>query len=358
MQTPTLEFRVKEIIQETADTKTFVLEPTDAQISSYQPGDASPGEASPGQFLTFLLYLENREVRRSYSMSSSPGTDALPAITIKRVANGEVSRYWHDRVQVGTVLQALPPAGRFTPDVSDGQPRDIFLLGAGSGITPLFSILKYILTQEPESRVTLLYASRRERSVIFYDQLEEWQQRYPDRLEIIHILSQPSDDWLGRRGRINNYRLENVVRKRLHFPADRARFFLCGPFELMRVAEITLLFMGFAPAQIRKENFVIDSVPPPPKKSEAHTISLNFHGDERNLEVSAYTSILQAALNSGIPIPYSCKGGRCGTCAAICRSGEVRMSLNDVLTDRDLAQGWVLTCTGYAESEGVVLEIV
>ncbi len=359
MQTPTLEFRVKEIIQETADTRTFVLEPTNADPVSYQPGDASPGKTLPGQFLTFLLHLENREVRRSYSMSSAPSLDALPAITIKRVANGEVSRYWHDRVKVGTILNALPPAGRFTLDPpKNDEPRDLFLVAAGSGITPLFSILKSALTQEPNSRVTLLYASRRERSIIFKNQLEDWQQRYPERLEVLHILSQPTDDWTGRRGRINNYRLENIVKKRRHFPAGRARFFLCGPFELMRVAEITLLFMGFAPEQIRKENFVIDTVPPTPKISEPHTILLNFQGEERKLQVPAYANILQAALNEGIPVPYSCKGGRCGTCAAICRAGEVRMSLNDVLTDRDLAQGWVLTCTGYAESEGVVLEIV
>lgn len=347
MQTPTLAFRVEEIIQETADTRTFVLKPTGDKPVVYQPG----------QFLTFLLDLENRELRRSYSMSSAPGIDTLPAITIKRVANGEVSRYWHDWVQVGTTLNALPPAGRFTLDEMDGQARDIFLFAAGSGITPLFSILKYVLTNEPESRVTLLYASRRERSIIFNDQLKDWQNRYRKRLEIIHILSQPTDDWLGYQGRVNNYRLENIVRKRLHFAAERTRFFLCGPFELMRITEITLLFMGFAPDQIRKENFVIDTVPPP-QKSEPHTILLNFRGEEHQLEVPAYTSLLQAALNQGIPIPYSCQGGRCGTCAAICRKGEVRMSLNDVLTDRDISQGWVLTCTGYAVSEGVVVKIV
>ncbi len=348
MQDILLELRVERIIDETDDTRTFVLAPQNEKTLHYKPG----------QFLTFLLNLENRDLRRSYSMSSAPGIDTLPAITIKRVANGEVSRYWHDRVKVGTTLNALPPAGRFTLDQANGQPRDIFLFAAGSGITPLFSILKYVLTDEPESRVTLLYASRHKQSIIFNDQLEEWKSRYPERLEIIHILSQPADEWLGRRGRINNYRLENIVKKRLHFPAERAKFFLCGPFELMRIAEITLLFMGFAPAQIRKENFVIDSVPPPPQKSEPHTVLLNFHGQEYKLQIPAYTNILQAALNQGIPIPYSCQGGRCGTCAAICHAGEVRMSLNDVLTDRDISQGWVLTCTGYAESKGVVLEVV
>lgn len=349
MKTPTLEFRVKEIIQETDDTRTFVLEPLTNESLPY----------ASGQFLTFLLDVHGKEIRRSYSMSSAPGVDELPAITIKRVANGEISRYWHDRVRVGTLLQALPPAGRFTLDpAADGSARDIVLIGAGSGITPLFSILKQVLVQESESRVTLLYASRRERNVIFGQRLADWQRRYPERLKIIHVLSQPTDDWTGTRGRINNFRLEQMIGKALHFPVERARFFLCGPFELMRTAEITLRFMGFESDQIRQEYFVIDPAPPPPTRSEPHTIQLVFRSEGYTLEVPAYTTILQAGLEQGIPIPYSCRGGRCASCAAICRKGTVRMSLNDVLTERDLAQGWVLTCTGYIESEGVMVEVL
>ncbi len=178
MQEGTLSLRIKKIIPETPDTRTFVLEPIESTPLTYQPG----------QFLTFLLDVNGHEVRRSYSMSSAPGVDALPAVTIKRVANGEISRYWHDHVEVGTLLKALPSAGRFTLEPADGTARDIVLIGAGSGITPLFSLLKYVLTNESESRVTLLYASRRERSIIFGEQLDEWQQRYPERLEIMHVL--------------------------------------------------------------------------------------------------------------------------------------------------------------------------
>ncbi|MPR34940.1 2Fe-2S iron-sulfur cluster-binding protein [Salmonirosea aquatica] len=348
MQENVLSLRIRNIISETSDTRTFVLELAEGGALSYEPG----------QFLTFLLHVQGHEVRRSYSMSSTPGVDEFPAVTIKRVTNGEISRYWHDHVEVGTRLTALPPAGRFVLEPAEGQPRDVVLIGAGSGITPLFSILKYVLTNEPESRVTLLYASRRERSIIFGRQLAEWQRGYPDRLEIVHVLSQPTDDWLGTRGRINNFRLERMIGRYLHFPAERARFFLCGPFELMRTTEITLRFMGFEDDQIRKENFVIDPAPPPPKHSEPHTIQLTFRSKTYALEVPAYTTILQAGLEQGIPIPYSCRGGRCATCAALCRSGTVRMSINDVLTDRDLAQGWVLTCTAYVESEGVVVEVV
>jgi ring-1,2-phenylacetyl-CoA epoxidase subunit PaaE len=307
MQENALSLRIENIISETPDTRTFVLKPASGQPLTYRPG----------QFLTFLLndgagLSGAQEVRRSYSLSSTPGVDALPMITLKRVANGEVSRYWHDHVEVGTVLKALPPAGRFTLDEAGRQPRDIVLVGAGSGITPLFSIIKHVLAFEPQSQVTLLYASRREGGIIFQSQLDEWQQRFPDRFHRIQILSQPTDDWAGIRGRFNNFRLEKMIGQSLHFEKSDARFFLCGPFELMRTAEITLRFMGFEDGQIRKENFVIDTLPPVPTRSEAHTIRFRFRSEEHTLHVPAYTTILQAGLNQGIAIPYSCKGGRCG----------------------------------------------
>ena len=345
-----LEFRVQQIIAETHDTRTFVLEPTDGVPLRYLPG----------QFLTFLLQQQGHEIRRSYSLSTAPGVDARPAITVKRVVNGEISRFWLDTVREGTLLKALPPAGRFVLDTSTltPEPFDLVLVGAGSGITPLFSMLKQVLTQVPQAQVTLLYANRRERDIIFRQQLDDWQRRYPERLRLVHVLSQPSDDWTGPRGRLNNSRLEQWVGTYLRYPPERARFFICGPFELMRTAEITLRFMGLAREQIRKENFVIDAVPVLPVKSEAHPVRLRFRQREYTLQVPAYTTILQAALREGIPLPYSCKGGRCSACAAICRQGRLHMSINDVLTDRDLAQGWVLTCTAYPDNDEVLIEIV
>lgn len=348
MQTPNIALTVAEIISETDDTSTFMLVPADKQPMIY----------APGQFLTFLLEINGHEIRRSYSMSSAPGVDACPAVTVRRLINGSVSRFWHDQVTVGTVLHTLPPAGRFTPEASNGDPRDVVLVGAGSGITPLFSMLKFILTNEPQSKVTLVYASRRERSIIFREALQDWHERFPDRLKVIHVLSQPTDEWAGMRGRINNYRLENLVKENLHFARGQAIFMLCGPFEMMRTADITLRFMGFAPHQIRKENFVIDPAPPPPVHSEDRTVQLNFKDKDYHLEIPAYTSILQAGLTHGLPIPYSCRGGSCGTCAALCRTGQIRMSINDVLTTRDLAQGWILTCTAYPESDDVMIEFV
>lgn len=347
MSEQTISLRVKQIIVEKYDVKTFVFERTDGLPLFYKAG----------QFLTFLIERQDHIVRRSYSMSSAPGVDAFPAITVKRVSNGEISRFWLDHVKVGDVFRSLEPSGRFVLDENEAVARDIVLIGAGSGITPLFSILKQVLKDEQESIVTLIYSNRNENYALFTDQISDLHRRFPTRLKVIHIHSQPGDDWNGMRGRINNTRLEQLVSKSLNFSITDARFFICGPFELMRSVEITLHYMGYGSDQIRKENFVIDKLPPPPPVSYPHTINLKFRDAEYRLLVPAHTTILDAALQTGIQLPYSCKGGRCATCAAKCSSGSLHMSFNEVLTDRDLAEGWILTCATYVDSDDVRIEI-
>jgi ring-1,2-phenylacetyl-CoA epoxidase subunit PaaE len=345
MTEPTISLRVRQIIEERYDVKTFVFERIDGRGLNYLAG----------QFLTFLINLHGVQIRRSYSMSSAPGVDEFPAITVKRVPNGEISRLWIDSVEVGAVFEVLEPSGRFTLDASD-KARDIVMIGAGSGITPLFSILKQTLTEGQASHITLFYANRNERNTIFLTQIEEWRLRFPSRLNVIHIHSQPSDDWNGMQGRLNNMRLEQILAKALRFDKNDARFLICGPFEFMRNMEITLHYLHFSKDQIRKENFVIDSIPPPPPVSFPHNITLFLRGIRHSVFVPSHTTILDAALIAGIQLPYSCKGGRCSTCACICKRGKVHMSVNEVLTDKDLAEGWVLTCSAYVDSDDVVIE--
>jgi ring-1,2-phenylacetyl-CoA epoxidase subunit PaaE len=335
--------RVRQIIQERYDVKTFLFETLDGQTLSYKAG----------QFLTFLMEINGHPIRRSYSMSSAPGPDPFPAITVKRIANGEVSRYWVDQVQEGAVFKTLLPAGRFILD--DAGARDIVMIGAGSGITPLFSILKQVLTTEPDSYVTLLYANRNENTTLFRDAISVWEHRYRDRLKVVHIHSQAADHWSGVRGRLNNIRLEQMLPSLLHYENGAARFFICGPYEFMRTMEITLHYLGYTGEQIRKENFVIEKAPPPLRESLPHHIQINIRGTRYQLLVPAHTTVLDAALAEGIPLPYSCKGGRCSTCACICKSGKVHMSFNEVLTDRDLAEGWILTCSSFVDSDDVSL---
>ncbi len=352
-----LHLRVVRIVSETMDTNSYFLEPLNDKPVLYQAG----------QFLTLIVQHRDRyarsgvpnghEVRRSYSLSSAPDEDLL-RLTIKRVQNGEISRYLHNTLRVGDVLTSLRPAGRFT--LNADQSGDVVLLGAGSGISPLFALLKQVLRTNFNQRVTLLYSNSTERSIIFRSELDELQRQFPNRFRLLYLVSNPSDDWPGWRGRLNNVMLERLL-PQLIGPSNREtlQFYLCGPGDYMRMVQFTLVFSGVRPDQIRRENFVIEPavLSPPPAIAQDRTVILRFHGRVVEMQVPAYKSILQAALDEGVNLPYSCRGGRCSTCAARCLSGSVHMTINDVLTERDLADGWVLTCTGYPESDGVVVEV-
>ncbi|WP_317163114.1 FAD-binding oxidoreductase [Rudanella paleaurantiibacter] len=207
--------RVTRWVQETTDTRSYWLEPTDQQPMSFRPG----------QFLTLLVPFHGHEARRSYSISSLPAEGIR--ITIKRVANGDISRHLLDTLAVGDQLNSLPPAGRFVLDTQpDGPTRDILLFGAGSGITPILPILRQALTNEPQSQVTLVYSNPRASGIIFRDELNRLHRAYPHRFRLLYVLSQPdSDDALPQDtvlpGRLSNTRLEMLLPTLLHH--DRAR---------------------------------------------------------------------------------------------------------------------------------------
>ncbi|MCX6214471.1 ferredoxin--NADP reductase [Spirosoma sp.] len=346
-----LTLRITRIHSEASDTKSYFLESVD--------GRSVPHRA--GQFLTLILIHNGHEVRRSYSLSSA--ADEPLRLTIKRVENGEISRYLLNTLQVGDELKSLHPAGRFTVDQQ--TVGDLVLLGAGSGITPLFAIIKEVLWTEPSRWVTLLYSSPRESNIIFRTELDELQTQYPNRFRLIYLLSNPSDDWNGLRGRLNNVMLERLLPDLVGTSDPQTlRFYICGPGDYMRTVQFTIIFSGFRSDQIRREDFVIKPVvlTPPPALAQDRTVLLRIRqreGELREVEIQvpAYKSVLQAALDEGIKLPYSCRGGRCSTCVARCTSGSIHMTINDVLTERDLSEGWVLTCTGYPESDGVVIEV-
>lgn len=342
-----LQLRIVRIVPETVDTNSYFLEPLTGQFVPYRAG----------QFLTLIIRHNGHEVRRSYSLSSTSGETLR--LTIKRVQNGEISRYLHDTLRVGDVITSLYPAGRFTFD--ENQTGDVVLFGAGSGITPLFGLIKQALREESPRNVMLLYSSPNERNIIFQRELNDLQSQFPDRFRLIYLLSNPTEDWIGLRGRLNNVMLERLLPELIGASnPETLRFYVCGPGDYMRMIQFTLVFSGFRPEQIRRENFVVEPVflTPPPISAQDRTVLLRFRGREVEIQVPAYKSILQAALDEGIHLPYSCRGGRCSTCAARCLSGSVHMTINDVLTERDLSEGWVLTCTGFPESDGVVIEIV
>ncbi|MEZ0542363.1 2Fe-2S iron-sulfur cluster-binding protein [Fibrella arboris] len=339
------------ILPETSAAVSYFLEPVGGGDISYRAG----------QFLTLLIARQGHVVRRSYSLSSAP--DEPLRLTIKRVPNGEISRHLLDTLRVGDVLATLPAAGRFT--VAADQPGDLVLLGAGSGINPLFSILKDVLRHQPDRRVTLLYSNTSEADIIFYNELADWQATYPARFRLIHLLTHPVTRHVGRQGRLNNLLLESLLPDLIGASdRDALRFYICGPGDYMRMVQFTLLVNGIQADAIRKENFVVETAVVdaalgtlPPEATVDRTVRLAFRGQPINLNVPARTSVLQAALAAGVSLPYSCRGGRCSTCLARCVSGKVYMTINDVLTDRDLREGWVLTCTGYPLTDTVELAL-
>ena len=333
-----LQLEIEAIKWENPDTATFFLKDITGAKIPYQAG----------QFITLIFSHHGQEIRRSYSLSSSPDQD-LAAVTIKRIANGEISRFMLARLKPGDPISAVEPAGKFT--IADSQSRkDIFLFAAGSGIAPVLSLLKYALARAGLSHFTLIYSNSQDSAILFRKELEELSAAHPHRLKIIHLLS-------SQGGRLNNVLTEQLVSQNMHFAPENAEFFLCGPFAYMRMIRLTLTFMGVRPGQIRKENFVIETVAVadnqinyPPGKMRLH-----FRGERYDILVGENQSILQAALQNGIPLPYSCRAGMCSACMAVCSSGMVAMAENDVLTEDDLAQGWVLTCTGHPVGEDVVI---
>jgi ring-1,2-phenylacetyl-CoA epoxidase subunit PaaE len=345
-----LSLRIRKIIPQTPEAATFEFETTNGTPLSYRPG----------QFLTLLVTLNGRELRRSYSFSSTPGIDPYPAVTIKRVANGEVSRYLLTHWREGDQVTALPPAGRFTLDPAPETPRDVFLIGAGSGITPLFSLLKALLRDEPDSRITLIYSNQNEHTALFWREINALTQMHAN-LTTIHLLGDPTPATRPYLGRLNIGLLERLVTEHLHFGRERAQFYVCGPFAYMRMVRMTLIFMQFREEQIHRENFVVEALSaakgPAPRDPSPRQVTLHVKNRTFHLVVPGDRTILQVALEHDVPLPYSCLGGVCSTCSALCTEGKVRMTLNEVLTARDLDAGWVLTCTGYPDSEAVTLRI-
>jgi ferredoxin-NADP reductase len=334
-----LNLRVDGIKWELPDTATFYLAEVFGKNILYKAG----------QFITLVFSHHGEEIRRSYSLSSSPDEGKL-AITVKRITNGEISRFLLTKVNVGDVLNAVKPAGVFT--VGDHQSKkDLIYFAGGSGITPVFSHLKYILGRPGESKVHLVYSSQNRESVLFHNELNELAEKYPERFNLMHLLSSDAN-------RLNNIKVEQLVNNQVLYGKEKAEFYLCGPFVYMRMIRLTLLYMGLNPQQIHKENFVLETIPVTGSRTSypPRNIRIHFNSELHDVVQGENQSILQAALQNNIRLPYSCRHGICSACVAFCKTGKVEMAKNEVLTPDDIAKGWVLTCTGHALTDDVVIE--
>ncbi len=337
---------IEKIIPEAEDAKSFILRNTHGDGIAY----------TAGQFLTFTFQnLGKEEARRNYSISSSPIAGEPLQITVKRIPNGEYSRWLIDRAKEGDVLYTIGASGFFTLPHNMQGVDQLFFFAAGSGVTPVYSLIKTALIAYPAVQVVLIYSNRTPGHAIFYHQLKALQEQYYERFHIEFLFSSEKSVLHKRLG---IYLLEKFLAKYISGSVDRQLFYICGPFEYMRMITIVLRNNGVAKEHIHKEIFSIEKpvrkIEPPDK--HLHKVSTSINGKDYSFDVQYPQTILQTAKVLKIPLPYSCESGQCGTCAATCVSGKVWMWHNEVLMEDEIAAGRVLTCTGYAAGGDVVLK--
>ena len=321
-----------------------------------------------GQFLTLRATIEGNDVRRSYSISSSEDSfkkTGTLEVGIRPVQGGVFSNWAATQLKVGDVLRVMPADGRFVVQ----RPRAIHRVGfaAGSGITPILSILATTLEQQPESKFTLVYGNRRMDSVMFNEALQDLKDRYPNRLTLIHVLSRQAQEVPLLEGRIDEAKVKEIVNSLLP-AASMDEVFICGPEAMIEATEKALLEVGVPERNIRTERFTsptLEALPadarkqvvlghaPESKGDVALTIVLD--GKKHQMQMSATDKILDVALAAGLDLPYSCKGGVCCTCRAKVMQGSVVMEKNFTLEKWEAEQGFVLSCQAKPTSNEVVM---
>ncbi|WP_345028515.1 ferredoxin--NADP reductase [Ravibacter arvi] len=349
--------KVKEIIRETPDTVSIHFWHPWNEVIQYKPG----------QYLTILWPTpDGSSIRRSYSLSSSPFTDVSPAITVKRIYSGIVSNELISNTKADDILEVMQPLGTFCLDPNPDLARTVFLFCTGSGITPLLSITKSVLIAEPDSKIVLFYGNRSEEDIIFRDTLLALKNKYGDRLTVVYALTQPSGDWQGARGRLTPEKLRELL---LPYAAGLSQpdslFFLCGQNDFMEETRGLLLSIGANPDAIRSESFYIDQQlsqtvdknDDSADRSESRQITLQYEGQTHELAVAPHQTVLEAALENDIDLPYSCQAGMCTACLGRVLKGTVRLDEYDALTAAEVAEGFILTCVAHPTSDDVVIEV-
>lgn len=337
-------------------------ETKDAVSISFQVAEELKEQFSykAGQYLTLEFNLNGEEVRRSYSLCSSPKEDTL-RIGVKRVKGGLVSNYINDHIQVGDEIEVLPPDGRFYADVKPENYKTYYLFSAGSGITPIFSILKTVLQTEPHSFVHLIYGNKSQESIIFKEELEQLQEQFPERFVVIHCLSKPKTNWFSskkefayRKGRVDQ---EAILWFMNEYPpyAQNVEYFICGPGKMIENTKQVLQQIDVPNERIFVENFgggqeeTIQAV-----ANAKLTATLN--NEEIQTTITEGRTVLRALIDNGNQPPYSCEGGVCSTCMCKLIEGEVKMKKNLALTEKQVEEGYILSCQSIPTSETIKVQ--
>jgi ring-1,2-phenylacetyl-CoA epoxidase subunit PaaE len=316
-----------------------------------------------GQYLTLRQDLDGQDLRRSYSICAGVDDGEL-RVGVRRVAGGTFSRWVCERLRPGDTVQVMAPQGRFFVALDPQAHRHYLGIAGGSGITPILSIMKSVLTREPASRFTLLYGNRQLRSTMFKEEIEDLKNRHMARVVLHHVFSDEPADAPLNRGLLDGAKVSEFLAT-VVAPASIDHAFICGPYQMNDEAEVALLAAGVAPEAIHVERFGIAPQlaaagavlhAAQPGDAQYARIVIVRDGLRRELEYrNEQPSILDCAAAAGLEVPFSCTSGVCGTCRARLLEGQVRMERNFALDQKDLAAGFVLTCQSHPLTERVVL---
>jgi ring-1,2-phenylacetyl-CoA epoxidase subunit PaaE len=298
--------------------------------------------------------------RRSFSICTTPSSRAL-RIGVKKLPGGVFSEGVVDTLRVGDELDVMTPAGRFTTHLDPESRRTYAAIAAGSGITPVISIISTILETEPHAQVLLVYANRTHRTVMFLDDLHDLKDRFPERFQLVHVLSREEQDVELFSGRLDGDRLNRILAALL--PPDQVdEWLLCGPQQMVVDLRDVILAHGVDPHVLHTELFHADPVPRAPEVAAssiagAAHVTIKLDGRTSDLELRPDdVGVLEAALRVRSDLPFACRGGVCGTCRALLVEGTVAMDVNYALEPDEIEGGYVLTCQSHPTSERVVLD--
>jgi ring-1,2-phenylacetyl-CoA epoxidase subunit PaaE len=346
--------KVAEILPETAEANSIRFEVPPELHSAFA--------FKAGQHLTLKAAINGEEVRRNYSLCTAPA-DQDWMVTVKRIAGGLFSNWVGDNLKAGDTLEVMPPHGSFTTEFSPTAKRHIVGIAGGSGITPVLSLLRTTLKEEPESRFTLLYGNRDSSSIIFLDELASLKDRYLDRLSLHHFLAEEEGDIDLFNGMLDRARCEQAIAALVGDPASVDAWFICGPGPMMDAAEGALLDQSVEKERIHIERFTADrpsaalaaEMAQLQTQAAGTTLSVTLDGRTRRVAFTE-SNILDSARASGLPAPFACKAGVCATCRAKVTSGKVEMAARYGLTDEEVAAGYVLTCQSVPVGDGVAVD--
>ncbi len=353
--------KISSIVSETSDTKTIYFEIPSQLKELFQH--------KPGQYLTLKTSINGKEVRRAYSICTSPEVSS-PGVTIKKVSKGIMSTYLNDTAKQGDNIEVMSPEGHFFILTDHLKSRDHYFITAGSGITPVMSMIQAILEHEPKSTCYLLYGNRNEDTIIFKDALDRISSKYMDQLHVTHVLSQPNVKksggvgglfskkiiaWPGLKGRINIETLKAFFKENTSVNEDR-QYYICGPGDFIEKTESGLLSMNIDKKHIHKEYFTVaHEATNSDIGLENVIVTVTLKGDTFDIIIPKGKTILDTLVDKKKDPPYSCTSGACSTCMAKVTEGSVTMDSCYALDEDEVEAGYILTCQSHPKTQRVVL---